>query len=247
MDPQAFEQAVRSYWTVRESQAAKQLASGKVDAGLRGAVTGGAQLDALGQLLAEVFQAAGVPASAIHRRAGIHLPGYYRPSKRWDLVVVDQGHLVAAVEFKSQVGPSFGNNFNNRAEEAIGNAVDVWRAYEAGAFGSVRPWLGYVFLLEKSERSTKEVSLAEGVFPVDPVFRHTSYQDRYRIMCRRLVEDGLYDAACFVTSSQNPDEPIHQPDPELSFANLTAAIAGRVAHLKALDGGPRIPEARGRS
>jgi hypothetical protein len=31
MDQQAFEQAVRSYWTVRESQAAKQLASGKVD------------------------------------------------------------------------------------------------------------------------------------------------------------------------------------------------------------------------
>ena len=48
--------------------------------------------------------------------------------------------LVAAVELKSQVGPSFGDN---RTEEAIGNAVDVWRAYEAGTFGSVRPWLGF--------------------------------------------------------------------------------------------------------
>ena len=55
---------------------------------------------------------------------------FYRPTKKWDLVVIDRGMLVAAVELKSQVGPSFGNNFNNRTEEAIGNAVDVWRAYE---------------------------------------------------------------------------------------------------------------------
>jgi hypothetical protein len=154
MDQQAFEQAVRSYWIVRESQAAKQLASGKVDAGSRGSVTGGTHLDALAQVFADLFVSAGFPASAIRRSNGIELPGYYRPTKKWDLVVVDRDRLVAALEFKSQVGPSFGNNFNNRTEEAIGSATDVWRAYEEGTFGRVRPWLGYVFLLEETAKST---------------------------------------------------------------------------------------------
>lgn len=42
--------------------------------------------------------------------------------------------MIAAVELKSQVGPSFGNNCNNRTEEAIGTAHDFWTAYREGAF-----------------------------------------------------------------------------------------------------------------
>lgn len=63
------------------------------------------------------------------------MPGYYRRAKNWDIVVTDRGILVAAIECKSQVG-SFGNNFNNRTGEAIGNAVDLWRAYEADLVGA---------------------------------------------------------------------------------------------------------------
>jgi len=33
--------------------------------------------------------------------------------------------LVAAIEAKSQVGPSFGNNFNNRTEEATVNRCQI--------------------------------------------------------------------------------------------------------------------------
>ncbi len=57
----------------------------------------------------------------------ISLPGFYRRTKNWDIVVTYKEILVAAIECKSQVG-SFGNDFNNRTEEAIGNAVDLWRA-----------------------------------------------------------------------------------------------------------------------
>ena len=169
------------------------------------------------------------------RRAGVELPGYYRPTKKWDLVVISNDRLVAAIELKSQVGPSFGNNFNNRTEEAIGNAVDVWRAYEEGTFGAVRPWLGYVFLLEETPRSITPVRVAQGVFRPEPIFQDTSYKDRYGILCQRLVRERLYDAACFVTSSRDPDSPINQPYDELSFANFTAAIAGRAAYIKALE------------
>ncbi len=122
---EAFERAIRSYWDVRDSQAAKQLVAGKVDAGARGAVTGGAHLNAVASLLEAVFVDAGFPPRTVRRSASVELPGYYRPTKKWDLVVVDNRRLVAAIEFKSQVGPSFGNNFNNRAEEALGNAIDI--------------------------------------------------------------------------------------------------------------------------
>jgi Restriction endonuclease XhoI len=230
----AFEQAVRSYWKVREVQAARQAASGRLDAGLRGQATGGAHLDAIARLLEDVFVGEGFPRSAVRRSTGIELPGYYRPTKKWDLVVIHQGLLVAAVELKSQVGPSFGNNFNNRVEEALGSAVDVWAAYEKGIFGSVRPWLGYLFLLEDCERSAAPVRLATTVFPVDQEFAATSYQDRYRILCRRLVRECLYDAACFITSSNDPAKPVGQPDPEVGFDNFVAAIAGRAAYINAL-------------
>lgn len=229
-----FEAAVRAYWQVRDAQAAKQIASGRADAGTRGAVTGGGHLNAVASLLEELFIENGFARHAIRRTSSIELPGFYRPTKKWDLVVIDGGKLVAAIELKSQVGPSFGNNFNNRAEEAIGNAVDIWRAYEEGTFGGIRPWLGYVFLLEEDPGSTTPVRLAKTVFPVERVFENTSYKDRYRILCQRLMRERLYDAACFATSSRVPGSPIHQPEPELSFNALRAAIAGRAAFIKAL-------------
>ena len=52
---------------------------------------------------------------------------YFRPNKKWDFIVVVEGQLVAAREAKSQVGPSFGNNFNNRTEEAT-TAEDSFRS-----------------------------------------------------------------------------------------------------------------------
>lgn len=229
-----FEAAIRSYWQVRDTQAAKQVAAGKTDAGTRGSVTGGGHLNEVAKLLEGIFIENGFPPNSIRRTSNIELPGYYRPTKKWDLVVIDDGRLIAAIELKSQVGPSFGNNFNNRTEEAIGNAVDVWRAYEEGTFGGVRPWLGYVFVLEEAPGSTAPVRVAKTVFPVEQVFDNTSYKDRYRILCRRLVRERLYDAACFVTSSRILDQPIDEPDPELSFNALTAAIAGRAAFIKAL-------------
>lgn len=229
-----FEEAVRGYWSVRDAQAAKQLAAGKVDAGARGSVTGGGHLDGIARLLEQLFIDAGFPAESVRRTSSIELPGFYRPTKKWDLVVIDQGVLVAAIELKSQVGPSFGNNFNNRTEEALGNAVDVWRAYEEGTFGGVRPWLGYVFLLEEAPKSTTPVSVAKSLFPAEPIFNNTSYKDRYRIFCQRLMRERMYDAACFATSSREPGSVIHQPEDELSFAAFNAAIAGRAAFIKAL-------------
>ena len=125
---QRFQEAVQAFWDARERQQQAQIEAGKIDAGTRGAVTGGAQMGALEVLLTDVLVGAGLSQSDVRARTALELPGYYRPEKKWDLLVISADQLVMAVEFKSQVGPSFGNNFNNRTEEAIGNAEDIWTA-----------------------------------------------------------------------------------------------------------------------
>ncbi|MCB9853942.1 MAG: restriction endonuclease, partial [Phycisphaerales bacterium] len=109
-------QAIRHFWKVRAHQLDTQgTNSGRKDYGTRGAVTGGKHLDGFIDLLADVLAEAGLPHTSIHT-SNTTLPGFFRPTKNWDLVVVADGQLLASIEFKAQVG-SFGNNFNNRVEE----------------------------------------------------------------------------------------------------------------------------------
>ena len=197
--------AVKHFWKIRSKQHKRQgSGTGRKDAGNRAAVTGGKHADGFVQLIAAIIRDAGLSKATIHTTEKVSrtLPGYFRPTKEWDLVVVSGSNLVAAIEVKSQVG-SFGNNFNNRVEEALGNATDLWTAYSKGIFKpSQKPWLGYLFMLEeddKSLRPTKRTNLAP--FLVDEDFQVRSYAKRYELVCERLVRERLYDAACFFTSN----------------------------------------------
>ncbi|MFC1508637.1 PaeR7I family type II restriction endonuclease, partial [Candidatus Omnitrophota bacterium] len=116
-------EAVIHYWLTRKAQKEKQKRKGVSDAGSRSAVTGGAQMDGFINLFTHLITDAGMDDRYVHRKKSVELPGFFRPTKEWDLVVVKNGHLIAAIEAKSQVGPSFGNNFNNRTEEAMGSAL----------------------------------------------------------------------------------------------------------------------------
>jgi hypothetical protein len=231
--------AVKSFWTVRGSQQGANHNPNLPYAGSRAAVVGGRHADGFISLLANIVADAGLPDAEVRYKgfAG-EIPGYFRPSKRWDLVVVCGRELVAAVEVKSQVG-SFGNNFNNRVEEALGNATDVGTAYKHGIYSpSQRPWLGYVFMLqdaEESMRPTGEIRLTP--FRVDPAFQRRSYAKRYELMCERLVREGLYNAACFVMSlpDTGAQGEFSQPNPELSilpFARSLHAHAASFAKVK---------------
>lgn len=116
-------------------------------------------------------------------------------------MLINDGRLVAAIEFKSQVGPWFGNNFNNRAEEAIGNPVDLWRAYREEAFGKIpRPFVGWMILVEDSTGSRSPVRDSSPHFPVLREFNGASYADRYNLLCQKLVQEQLYTAASVLLS-----------------------------------------------
>ncbi len=230
---QRVQEAVRHFWKTRKRQAKDQgRSSGKKDHGTRRAVTGGKQIDGFIALMADLLEESGLSKNTIFLdKKSVVLPGWYRPTKEWDLIVVVDGKLMAIVEFKSQVG-SFGNNFNNRTEEAIGNAVDVLAAYREGAFaGSARPWRGYFMLLEDAPKSTNPVAVKEPHFLVFPEFRESSYADRYRILCMKLVRENLYDAACLLMSDKKDGIKgrYKELDQEIGFRSFAASLVGRAS------------------
>jgi len=203
--------------------------------GTRGAVTGGAHMDAFAELVSSAIMETGIPSSSIFKKTAVELPGYYRPEKKWDLVVVHNGILGAVIELKSQMGPSFGNNFNNRTEEAIGSATDIWVAYREQRFGShmIRPWLGYLFLLEDCEASTSPVAVREPHFAVDAVFKGASYKKRYEIFCQRLVLERVYDSSCFLTAKfSDKGVDVGEPNANLSFSRFVSALKGQMVQLQ---------------
>lgn len=217
--------AVQSYWDSRAAQKKKQEEGGKIDAGTRGAVTGGTQMGALEVLVVDILKDAGLDELHIKTRTALELPGYFRPEKKWDLLVVADNRLVTAIEFKSQVGPSFGNNFNNRTEEAIGNATDIWTAYREQRLGTgPRPFLGYFFLLEDCDRVHTPVKNAEPYFKVDPVFQGASYCKRYELLCRRLVLERLYDAACLTLATNENQTKVSHPSEDLTFKRFVGEL-----------------------
>lgn len=221
------EAAVKSYWHGRGGQSKQQGRRGTKDAGTRGEVTGGQHLNNLLALLINVAEAAGFKGEEIKLNLGVELPGFFRPQKRWDMIVACNGRLCAAVELKSQVG-SFGNNFNNRSEEAIGNATDFWTAFREGAMGKESPWLGYLFLLEEAEKSTRPVRLKKSEFAPFPIFEGTSYARRYEILCERLVLERKYSRTALILSPRAKLGKHSEPSEDLGFYGFAKSLH---AHL----------------
>jgi Restriction endonuclease XhoI len=222
--------AIKHFWGARETQAQKQgISSGSKDAGARSAVTGGAQMNGFINLVRDLLCESGLPKAHIYCEKYVEIPGWYRPEKKWDLLIVSDGKLLAGIEFKSQVG-SFGNNYNNRTEEAIGSAADIWASYREGAFKpSARPWLGYLMLLEEAPGSTTPVRAREPHFKVFPEFREASYAKRYEILLTKLVRERLYDAACFLMSNaaDGPKGIYREPAAELNFQNFVSSLMAK--------------------
>jgi len=226
-------EAVKAFWGNREAARQKQIESGKTDQGERAGVTAGKNMDGFLALMKEIVRRNGlVDAEICLQRQLLTLPGYFRPTKLWDMLVMNHGRLVAAMELKSQVGPSFGNNFNNRTEEAIGTAVDLRTAYREGAFGeSPRPFVGWLMLVEDCSDSRTPVRDKSPHFPVFQDFNNASYVDRYNILCRKLVQEQLYTAASVLLSPRTSvNSGDHTELSEMtSLKTFITTLAGHVA------------------
>lgn len=228
-----FSDAVRHFWATRRRQASDQKKRGTGDQGARSSATGGKQLDGFVNKIAAIIKDAGVDPASIYRNSRIEVPGFFRPTKKWDILVVEPGTLVAAIELKSHVGPSFGNNVNNRVEEALGSSIDILTAFREGAFQTQpRPWLGYLLLVEDCERSQRPVQVSEPHFEVFKEFKGASYVKRYEILCRKLVLEQRYDGACFlITDGADADAQKNYSEPaaDLSASQFLSQLVKHVS------------------
>jgi hypothetical protein len=227
--------AMQAYWALKDHQLAAAQAIQSTAEGSAKAVRGGGHFAPVVKLISSFFTDAGYPVSAIHATGhATVLPAYLRPTKNWDLVVVHRDVLVAAIEVKALGGPSFGNNYNNRLEEAIGCSLDITAANAEDLVGPERPWLGYFFVMEDHPGSRHLVrERSSRSFPVDPVWANRSYQSRYALTGRRLVDSKMYDALCYIVSSRQDPTPI-EPEPSIDWRHFAAAIRARIQYLASL-------------
>lgn len=115
----------------------------------------------------------------------------------------------------------------------MGSAMDLWTAYREGAFNeSLRPWLGYTFLLEDCPASRGPVRVKEPHFKVFPEFMGASYAKRYELFCRKLVRERHYNAAAYLISNRDfgISGAFQEPAPDLTFEILARSL---VAHVEA--------------
>lgn len=229
---QQAKEAIKAFWGNRHAALVQQAKREKLDSGTRGAVTAGKNLNGFINLIQNLVTANGLPDADVHVSKGlVVLPGYFRPTKQWDLLVMHNKRLIAALEFKSQVG-SFGNNYNNRTEEAIGTAHCLWTAYREGALGDQpRPFLGWLMVVEDAAGSRKKVRNDEPHFKVSEDFKNSSYLDRYDLLCKKLVKEQLYSAATVLATPSSAIE--SGTYTELSVLsgldNFVTSFAGHIA------------------
>lgn len=228
-----FQAAVQQFRTGRDEDLQRQIEAGNVDAGSRGAVTSDGHMGAIEELVVDLLLEAGLERLDVKIRVKnqrpqtrLALPGYYRPEKQWDLLVVSGDQLITAIEFKSQVG-SIGNNYNNRIE----GATDLWTAFREGQLGTSRPFIGYFFLLGVIPVVHRPVRVCEPYFPVDPAFGNASYARRYSLLCQRLVLGCLYDATCLTLATRDSPTAVSHPAPEQSFQSFVAKLQGHVTGM----------------
>jgi hypothetical protein len=230
-------EAVKDFWENREEAKQKQLFSGKIDQGERASVTAGKNMDGFIALIIDIVRANGLTHADIHQqRSVLTLPGFFRPTKLWDLLVIQNGELITAIELKSHVGPSFGNNFNNRTEEAIGNALDFWTAYREGAFGQQpRPFVGWLMMVEDTVESNSPVRDKSPHFPVFSEFTSASYLKRYELLCQKLIREQLYTVASVITSPKITTNRnlLSSPSSMTSLKTFVTSLAGHIAATSA--------------
>jgi hypothetical protein len=222
--------AVSLFWTTRADQIAALADGGLAGGGARA----GGHMNGIRDLVKRIFVEAGVPEASVEYEP--YLPGYYRARKRWDMAIRYKGALVAALEFKSQVG-SVGKNINNRFEEALGTATDTWAAQTKHAlYGEVPPWLGYVFVLREDDETETPDRPVDALFPVDEAFRGMSYNQRYQEMLRRFMGDNVYQGGWFITTKVDQDGRVSYAEPLATAAGkaFRVAVEGRVRYVQSV-------------
>lgn len=225
---EVMRQALLRSYDLRRQAGEDQVKRGKTDTGNRSQTTSGKHMDGIEDVIADDLVRLGVRSDSIFMKSKDSIPGWFRATKKWDVLAFDGEQLMTAIELKS-ISSSYGKNLNNRVEEAVGSAVDADFAMRNKLLNRITPPLfAYAMVIKKdAESSSRCKDPAPDHFRVDPVFNDSSYIDRFRILCERLRRDRIYGAVWFVVVDPDNEE-VCEPVPELSYEAFLAEIGGRV-------------------
>lgn len=174
-------EALFKTFEIREKARAAQADRGNSDQGERAGATSGKHLDPIADVIVEELRNAGVKENDLYSgNINMELPGWFRPNKQWDILAFEKDMLIAAIELKS-IYSSFGNNFNNRTEEALGSATDANIATRYQMFGDTTPpAFGYVMIVKSTDSSRKIIGrIKEPHFKTDPIFQNDCFSRRW--------------------------------------------------------------------
>ena len=105
-----IEDAILGMYDSIERAREAQAAAGHSDQGARQGITSGKHLDPIAAIIRDDLINAGFHPDEVYDQGRMcTLPGWFRPTKNWDLLALDNGELVSAIELKS-INSSFGNN-----------------------------------------------------------------------------------------------------------------------------------------
>jgi len=231
--------AVAHYWRTLEAQTHKQKVG--TDRGRRSAVTGGKQMDGFCELVDWVLRENGLDEASIYLRSDREIPGFFRPTKEWDMLVVHEGRTMAAVEFTSYRVPPLASDTNTCIEETVGMAADVWTVLGEGAYNPPRkrPWLGWVMLFE--DRTVAKRPAPEAWPPVEasPDFSIGSHgRGATEQILHKFTHERLFDAAALIASPGKGGaqgvfiEPAEDLSMKWFLASLAGYMAGYLAEVK---------------
>ena len=208
----------------------RQAERGVHDQGERSKVTGGKHMNPVAEVIRQDLIAGGYEENDVYyKNCCLRLPGWFRPSKDWDLLAFGGEELLAAVELKS-INSSFGNNANNRSEESLGSAIDVNHAIKNSLipFNTQPPIIGYVLVVRMCDDSMKKSGEPQkSVYPIDKTFLHASYFERLTIFCKRLLAERLYQAV-WVVGVDPINGKIVEPDKDLTYDKFLTVIKSRL-------------------
>jgi hypothetical protein len=191
-------------------------------------VRAGKQMDGYAQLIEDILLRNGIPKRGVYHNREAKLPGYFRPTKNWDIAVVTEGRVVAAIELKSQA-KSFGKNLNNRTEEVIGSSHDLRHASKEVLDQEVKPWIGYLMLMVDNKKSRESRNLRQPHLGADEAFDGASYARRYELLCERMMQKGIVDGGAFILTEGYGH--VAEPNSDINFLSFAR---GLVAHIRSV-------------
>lgn len=190
-------------------------------------------LDGFGLLLTDLIRDNGLEDARIIWGScdEASLPGYYAPTITWDLLVLRNERLIAAVKLNIRLASS-DLCMDDVADKAVWSAKNLWAAWRSGTFGdSSRPFVGWLTLVEDSPETAGPFRDRSEHFAVRPEFQGASYIERYNLLCKKLVQEQLYTSTAVLTSQRTAAKTGKFSDVSemTSLKNFVTSFAGHIA------------------